>query len=174
MSDATADLDWRSLMGRPYPSTAFYTLPSIRHHHGSTALLAILLSLLIIIMVILLLTLRPRLRRLSRCRAPPPAPRNVQAGLYSPTQFIVRWDEVSAAESYTVYTGQVSRFGVTNAVMTTVVTRPRAIITGLPPNRNYYVVVTATNTCGQSPTSSEIVYFLPGFGPQAPTTGVTP
>lgn len=149
--------EWKSyeLETRRYPSTAFYeTTPP---KYGLTVVTAVIFAILTIVVVVTIyLLLRYRRRP---CNAPPKAPTDVSAGYLSASQFIVQWNPIDNAESYTVYVGQITRFPVSAAVSITTTRNTRATITGLTINRNYYISATATNSCGESPLSPEITFF---------------
>ncbi len=148
--------EWKAyeLERRRYPSTAFYNVTPPRH--GLTiALSVIFIILTIVVVVAIYLLLRSRRRA---CTTIPAAPSDVSAGYLSSTQFIVQWRTVPEAESYTVYVGPVTRFAINNAVNITTTRNTRATITALTINRTYYIVVTATNACGESAPTPEITF----------------
>lgn len=148
--------EWKAyeLTRRQYPSVAFYEAPPVKQ--TSTVIMAIIFIVLTIAVVIVIYLLW-RNRKKSCVRAPE-TPSDVSAGFLSVTQFMVQWKGVDAAESYTVYVGQNSGFLRARSVNVTTTTRTRATITGLTLNRTYYIVVTATNSCGESLGSDEITF----------------
>lgn len=148
--------EWKSyeLERRRYPSTAFYETKPVKN--GLTVWMSVLFVILTIVAVIVIYLLIKNRRK--PCTAVPMAPSDVSAGSLSSTQFIVQWRGVDGAESYTVYVGAVTRFSVDNSVSIITTKNTRATITGLAVNKNYYIKVTATNSCGESSPSAEVTF----------------
>jgi len=157
MSEPTAN----ELLQRTYPSAAFY---ETKPNYGPAILISLVMIAIVILIIVLLILIFSRIKK--PCTVAPPPPSNVRAGFINVSSFLVEWSPSPSTDSYTVYVGATSRFNRADAVNVTVTvsTKTNATVTGLAFNQTYYIVVTATNSCGQSIGSPEITFHYVSVG----------
>ena len=120
--------------------------------------------LTITMIVVLLLVLYIGILLISKvqksCTSAPNPPTNVEAGYVNTGDFRVQWTSIPDANKYTVYVGQNQTFTRVQSINVTTTNLSQADIKGLQVGRTYYIVVTATNNCGESQNSSEISFVF--------------
>jgi len=119
------------------------------------------LFIIIIIILIVALLYRPSAASSASVTACPTMtpPTGVTAISVNTTNIQVAWTAVPNANKYTVYVGTVPQFGPANALESFVATNTSYTVTDLISGRTYYIIVSATNVCGNegSPSSEQAV-----------------
>ena len=116
------------------------------------------ITLLIIVLMLIYVGLYAISQIPKACTTAPSPPTNLQAGYMNAGSFRVLWTAVADVKSYTVYVGQTAAFSRTQSINITTTNRTYADIKGLETGRTYYIMVTASNNCGESANSSKITF----------------
>lgn len=131
-----------------------------RNRTAGTVILAILIIVVVILIIYLAIYFMSKIPK--KCSDSPSGPTNVQAAYINDGTFQVRWDPVPDVDKYTVYIGQTFDFTRVQSISVTTSTRARADIKGLELARTYYILVSASNNCGESVNSERITFiFVP-------------
>ncbi len=136
---------------------------------GLTAIFIAVAILLFVIMLILIVifirsrrTLIATSSTLSKvpCTAPPVAPINLNVINPQSDVLLLSWSRVVGALSYTAYLSEDPNFSPVNALQSRVTTSNSTSFSNLTLGTTYYLKVKATNSCGDSPLSSEVTTRL--------------
>lgn len=121
----------------------------------------VILFVMIVIILVIAFLYKPGAASAASVRACPTMtpPTGVTAISVNITNIHVTWTAVPNAVKYTVYVGTVSQFGRANALESFVTINTSYTVTGLILGRTYYIIVSATNICGNegSPSSEQSV-----------------
>lgn len=131
---------------------------SVRSNSFGTAILTITMIVVLLLVLYIGIYLISKVQK--SCTGAPNPPTNVEAGYVNTGDFRVQWTSVPDVDKYTIYVGQNQSFTRVQSINVTTTTLSQADVKGLQVGRTYYIVVTASNSCGESQNSAEISFVF--------------
>lgn len=122
--------------------------------------LMITITLVVVVLLLIYLAIYALSKVPKSCTTAPNAPIGVEAGYVNAVTFRVLWRRVADVNKYTVYVGQTSSFSRPQSINITTTNKTYADIKGLELGRTYYIMVSSSNNCGESPNSDKITFIF--------------
>lgn len=134
----------------------------------SPVLIAIAIILFVVMLILIVIFIRSRRSLVATSSTPSKVPCNSPPGV--PINLIVtnprndilalNWSHVSGALNYTAYLNETPNIDPVNALQTRTTSNNSVSFANLTMGRPYYLKVKASNSCGDSPLSPEVIFDL--------------